>query len=388
MKKIWITLIGISVVILATNYFGCSGGSNPTAPGEDINRYVSVDVCAMCHVGVAAEWERTAHSRSTDDAIAGGHAGDHCWACMATGSDGVLANSGYDDPDPGIAERFKGVQCEACHGVGGRHIVDRAPLIKDYDAAMCGGCHEGARHGIYEEWEESGHAHAIDARDASSHFATHCLDCHSTDYRFADNVPEDATPYDFEFGITCADCHDPHDDTNAYQLRKPVIELCGECHTAGGSKPGSSPHHPHADVLQGTGGYEYPGSTYENTAHTYLADGCAGCHMWSQPYNSTGEGEAGIFGHTWEPLIEACQECHVGLETFDRGGTQTEIQGLLDELKAELDAATDNDKLTLSYDRANFNYKFVDSDGSLGTHNLKYVRALLQDSIDDFTPGS
>jgi hypothetical protein len=56
-------------------------------------------------------------------------------------------------------------------------------------------------------------------------------------------------------------------------------------------------------------------------------------------------------------------------------------------LKAKLDAATEEDKNSLSYVRAKFNYDFVLNDGSTGVHNFKYAQKLLQDSINDFTPG-
>jgi predicted CXXCH cytochrome family protein len=220
----------------------------------------------------------------------------------------------------------------------------------------------------------------------SSHFTTECLKCHSADYIFAASVPDNATPQDFQYGLTCVVCHDPHSQENPFQLRSDVVTLCAGCHNDEGATPGGSPHHPNANMFQGVGGAEYPGKKYENSFHTYLENGCAECHMWTAPFST--DINTAISGHTFKPRIEACQECHPGLTTFDRNGAQTHVHELLDTLGAKLDAATDNDKLTLSYQYAKFNYDFCSEEGSFGIHNYQYAVSLLSDSIADFNPGS
>ena len=377
---ILLPLIIVPVVIL----FACNN-NGITTPGPTIAHFVSVQVCKTCHITKNAEWSQTRHARALIDLNAAGPQ-PSCIKCHVVGLDNNPANSGYDDPDPAVAARFGGVQCEACHGMASEHINTFGPPPSPLGPEVCGGCHDGVHHPTYTEWGQSLHAAALDARDKSSHFSTECLQCHSADYIFADSVPEDATPQDFQYGITCVVCHDPHSDENPFQLRADIVTLCAGCHNDEGATPGSSPHHPNANMFQGVGGAEYPGKTYDSSFHTYLEDGCAACHMWTAPFDETTN--TAISGHTFKPVIQACQECHPGLTTFDRNGAQTHVHELLDELKAKLDAATDTDKLTLSYAYANFNYNFCTEEGSFGIHNYRYAVALLSDSIADFNPGS
>lgn len=383
----YLAILLVLVIIGAVS--ACQHGTSVLVPTAGGLRFVSADICMGCHQRVGNEWILTKHAIALPALEASGHASDHCYACHVVGLDGDPANSGYDDPDPTVAARFGGVQCENCHGAGSNHIATLIPLNYNLDAAMCGGCHTDAHHPTYDEWETSAHAEALEVpRETNSHFSLHCLECHSADYIFADSISEDMDPFDFDFGITCVVCHDPHSNTNEYQLRVEPLALCYQCHTSEGARPGSSPHHPNGDIYQGIGGYEYPGQPYENSAHTLFEEACVICHMWTAPFSATGSGEDAISGHTFKPRIEACLECHLGATDFDIYGAQTEIQGLLDALTAELNAATDNDKLTVGYLNAKFNRDFVNADGTRGIHNVKYCRALLQDSIDDFEPGS
>jgi len=382
--------IRISFIVLILGIIGIAAcnSSGVTTPGHSVLRYVSADICAGCHKGVADEWEDTLHAEALPNLVASGHANETCFVCHVVGLDGDTANSGYDDPDPTVADRFGGVQCEACHGPGSEHIATLVPLVANVSDELCGACHTGAHHPTYDEWLTSAHAAALSNVVALPFFGTECLECHSADYIFADSVPEDAVPSDFEFGITCVVCHDPHSDENDYQLRADVVDLCYSCHTTEGSVPGEEVHHPNGDMYQGIGGYEYPGETYSNSAHTYLADACVNCHMWTSPFDATGTGEDAISGHEFLPVIQACQECHPDATSFDLYGMQTYVQGLIDELQAELDAATDADKLTLNYEYALFNLEFVEQDGSLGIHNPSYAIKLLNDALDNFEPSS
>jgi len=375
--------------ILAGVLAACNSDSGPVGPGPGSQlRYLSANVCSGCHIDMGKEWERTRHASALPDLLAGGHVQDYCIVCHVTGLDGDPANSGYDDPDPVVQERFGGVQCEACHGAGSEHVATFEPLKSNVSGDLCGSCHAGAHHPTYDEWKTSAHADALNERDRSSHFSTECLRCHSADYIFASSVPDTATPADFKYSITCVVCHDPHSKDNDFQLRSDVVTLCGECHNTEDAVPGEGVHHPNADMYRGSGGYEYPGKTYSNSAHTYLGEACVACHMWTSPFDATGNGENAISGHTFKPVIQACRECHADATSFDIFGAQTHVQSLLDALKTELDAATDNDKLTVNYERAKFNYDFVSADGSLGIHNFDYAVSLLEDSIAGFEPGS
>jgi predicted CXXCH cytochrome family protein len=382
------TRISLLIAILSILGLAACHNGAVTVPGQQTLRYVSADVCAGCHKEIADEWEDTLHADALPNLEASGHASESCFVCHVVSLDGDPANSGFDDPDPTVADRFGGVQCESCHGPGSEHVATLVPLVANVSATLCGSCHTQAHHPTYDEWKLSLHAAALTNVLDNSHFTTECMECHSADYIFAKSVPADAVPSDFEFGITCVVCHDPHSEENDYQLRSDVVDLCYRCHTDEAAVPGESVHHPNGDMYQGIGGYEYPGETYSSSAHTYLAGACVNCHMWTAPFDATGTGEDAISGHEFIPVIQACQECHPDATTFDYDGAQTYIQGLIDELQAKLDAATDADKLTLSYEYALFNLQFVEQDGSLGIHNFDYASKLLTDALENFEPGS
>jgi predicted CXXCH cytochrome family protein len=381
-------IAAIFLITLVLLISACNSGTNPVAPATGVLRYISADICAGCHIQVGNQWKLTKHADALPALLTSSHVSSSCYPCHVVGLDGDPSNSGYDDPDPTVAARFGGVQCESCHGAGSEHVATLIPLVANVSAEVCGQCHTGAHNPNYDDWETSLHAQALELNRDNSHFSVGCLECHSADYIFADSVPEDATVDDFQFGITCVVCHDPHSPANEFQLRADPVTLCTECHNTEGAVVGESAHHPNGDMFAGSGGYEYPGYSYVNSAHTNIEDGCVACHMWASPFNATGSGENAISGHSFRPVIQACQECHPDATDFDIFGAQTNIQALLNELKAKLDAATDNDKLLLSYERAKFNYGFVSADGSLGIHNYKYAAALLQDAIDNFEPGS
>jgi len=382
--RIWLFLIPILVVTVVI-YIGCGTNAEPTAPDLVTPRYIGAEVCTTCHIEKGEEWAQTGHHNALTDLLASDHRSDSCTPCHVVSLDNNPANGGYDDPNPLAAAKFGGVQCENCHGPGGNHIHDYIPLASPLSSEICGTCHASAHHPTYTEWQDSIHATANLEWQNSTHFTAECQQCHSADYIFAASVPADAKAEDFKLGITCVVCHDPHSVKNEFQLRAPVRDLCGRCHTDEQPVPGESVHHSTVEMYTGVGGYEFPGEVYTNSYHTQIEESCAACHMYTAPFDATSN--TAISGHTFEPRIEACRECHEGLQTFDRNGKQTIIQGLLDELKAKLDAATAEDENGLSYVRAKFNYDFVSADGSTGVHNFKYARKLLQDSINDFTPG-
>jgi hypothetical protein len=166
--------------------------------------------------------------------------------------------------------------------------------------------------------------------------------------------------------------------------------LCANCHqvrnalpvaTAGSIAVTSTRFGPHygvqANLLLGEGGLVATGS--QSPHYSLVADSCVSCHMGDED------------NHTYEPEVARCTSCHPGLEDFDRNGVQTEIQGMLDELKALLiSAGIMNAETELAIvgtypeavAQAMWNYKVVTYDASLGVHNPAYSEALLQTSLD------
>lgn len=161
------------------------------------------------------------------------------------------------------------------------------------------------------------------------------------------------------------------------------------------------PHHgPQSHILNGTDGWEYAGTmAYDKSNHKGVAT-CATCHM------AEGEGTE-VGGHTWRIANEdgskvnltGCKKCHTDITSTDYKGRQTEIAGLIGQLKAKLVEkkllANDTD-LALPYNKepgkmtawtakeagAFFNYKMIEEDRSEGVHNYKYTKALLVNSLD------
>lgn len=227
----------------------------------------------------------------------------------------------------------------------------------------------------------------------------------------------------------CSTCHGIHEDfsgSDDYALRvtEPVAaqwnsgetmdlggnsNLCATCHQTRRAEPNISdpgetfeitsshygPHHgPQANVVLGEGFAEIPGDEeYADpgtTSHYELS--CVGCHM--------GEYGAGG-GHSWIPNLDACTSCHAGADSYDIGGGQTEIAGMLDELRDKLlelgvivgdeehgyhpvnsrDNSTEEATFPMIQAQAFFNWIGLVEDRSLGAHNPEYVEALLKNTL-------
>jgi hypothetical protein len=230
----------------------------------------------------------------------------------------------------------------------------------------------------------------------------------------------------------CYTCHQIHntftEDDWAFTASAPVTfwasnetvdvgkgNLCINCHQARIESPALpdpastdmftvtnkryGPHHGAQGMLfTGSGAYKV-GDGYTNSAHTGLIEnGCITCHM------ATAQGlEAG--GHTFNVSNEdgeinqaGCVQCHDNsgeLETMIVD-TQTEIQALLDELQQKLldngilnpndlpyANASSGNPLELTADElgALYNFQYVREDQSLGIHNYKFAKKLLENSI-------
>jgi hypothetical protein len=176
---------------------------------------------------------------------------------------------------------------------------------------------------------------------------------------------EDVT-YDGGNGNLCANCHQP---------RRAFAAENGEVNW---DSAHYGPHHgPQAAMLLGQGGggavEGAPGAHYSMVENT-----CAGCHL--------GEND----NHTFVPNVAACQACHSGAENFDINGVQTEVDGMLAELKEALIAKgmlTEEDESVVGvYPEAEaaalWNYIYIaHEDHSRGVHNPAYTKALLEASL-------
>jgi hypothetical protein len=254
-----------------------------------------------------------------------------------------------------------------------------------------------------------------------------CAQCHShegfVEYAATGDVAENIT---LPSAWQCKTCHNIHKtfekDDYALRLADPVAliadeaitvdmensNLCANCHQSRRNEPnvtnpGSEfeitsthygPHHgSQINLLYGVTFAEIAGSASypAEGSHPHSALGCTGCHM-----SEYGEGEG---GHTFNPSVASCQECHSGADDFDVGGGQTEVAELLEELRDALIAAevlewVEEDEAyepivgvhSMAEAQAFFNWIGIEEDRSHGVHNPTYIKALLENSIEALMP--
>lgn len=260
---------------------------------------------------------------------------------------------------------------ESLHGTGEAYVRGAS--------ASCAGCHSG---GAFSEMVAAGlNPGEVESGDPNP-TRQDCRACHAihTTYTGDDWALETTDPvemyavegvtYDGGEGNLCANCHQP---------RRVFPEA--EDGVVTGISSHWGPHHgPQSAMLMGVAGGGAEGSP---SAHYQMVEGtCVACHLGDNA------------NHTFEPDVAACQACHSGAEDFDINGTQTEVQGMLDELGELLVAegvlsengpdghptveeAPENVALAL------FNWIYVaHEDKSLGVHNPAYTRALLEAGME------
>ena len=221
-----------------------------------------------------------------------------------------------------------------------------------------------------------------------------CFTCHAPHTK-GDLSLRVSTPVTFERGGTfdrgsanlCANCH---------QARTPNPEITG---ATVAMEQRWGPHHAgQANVLLGMGAYTF-GTEYESGAHSNVPNGCITCHM-AAPYGNQAGGHTFALTYLYHDeetdLVAGCQTegCHSSVEDMDFSydGVQSDVQDLLDDLKADLISANllvlyDGEyypvEATVSADEAKavYNYLLMEEEGSLGLHNPDYVIDVLNASI-------
>lgn len=318
-----------------------------------------------------------------------------------------------------------------------RKVVIENGTSEFTDCFVCHGDTDALIVTAQQEWGNSVHGSGryVDYTNRST-----CPQCH--DHQgFLEywETGEVNAPYENVTAIHCFTCHAPH-TTGTLNLRYPEAydlmngvefdhgkgNLCAHCHHSRfdvdeitdnydwGSTRFPSHHGPQADMIQGTGGFEMAGYTYNQSTHkTAVENACVGCHMTNVENH---EGYK-IGGHTWnmedpetgENLYELCAECHDAAgdaEDYDfrnpgdstdydwngqLDGYQTEVEGLLDSLGVLLQADSlltgSGSPIPQTIADANkagalHNYGMIEEDRSEGVHNFGYIVSLLQNSID------
>jgi predicted CXXCH cytochrome family protein len=274
--------------------------------------------------------------------------------------------------------------------------------LKTVSTVVCGGCHTDAHHPTYDEWAMSRHGNALEGLKASGHAQDHCLTCHSEDYRYAvaNGLPEIPTVHTAQLSLECSTCHAPHGGVEqAYLIRKPLDQLCGECHTQGEATLGGNPHHPQFEMLTGIGAFQADGSPLvQPHPHSVIAKSCAQCHVVRHQVDAPNEGNPNVTGHTFNPFdgsidqdlanqYGGCVDCHEITVAFEnrREAFQDLIASQITALRPYFTAGTpqyiDPASLTEAdltrWESARFNVLYVEADSSGGMHNFENARVAL-----------
>ncbi len=260
--------------------------------------------------------------------------------------------------------------------------------------AECAVCHTSE--GFVERIATGAETDSADIKNPSPPNCRTCHQIHTTytdaDYAFTTTDPVDlwaepGTSVDFGTGNLCAQCHqarpefgDIVPDTTSYTITSPYW---------------GAHHSPVAEVLGGTGLFEFTGSRTiagGPSTHGESDVGCPTCHM-AQPFGAQAGGHTMNMSYEYHGStvdnIAGCETCHSSVTDFDYAGVQTTVQTRLDSLRVLLDSAgimsgtslvpgTYQGELAAAY----INYQAINEDKSMGVHNPKYVQDVLQNTIE------
>jgi len=346
----------------------CHGPGSQHGSAYGNTNFICVDYdsgdCAQCHDSLpkeyeVAEWDNSAHAQMTR---------------VPSGSASRIA-------------------CVRCHtAMGFEEYVDNLgssvayATNYNYEPLTCQGCH--------------------DPHDASNPYQLRT----GTTVTFNGNTGFTVT--NAGLGGFCMNCHNSRNGSATNSI---VNYPQGLATWNGGSSFG--PHDsPQGDMLEGVNGWTY-GQVIPSSPHAnVVTNTCVGCHM--QSIASTDPAFTLAGGHSTKmsyvnsnnvtvDVTYVCTQCHGNINTFnfpvadyDGDGTiegvQTEVQNLLNKLSTLLPNAsgvvdglvkTPSPKTTWTVPQleAAYNWQFVNSDGSLGVHNLAYTVGLLKASIANLT---
>jgi predicted CXXCH cytochrome family protein len=104
------------------------------------NIFIGDKVCRTCHLTEYKLWKETKHARAYQSLINKNQQFDlECIGCHTTG---YGREGGF--PSLGSLGKFKGVQCEECHGPGDKHQRG-GNIVKSVSEDVCLRCHTRER---------------------------------------------------------------------------------------------------------------------------------------------------------------------------------------------------------------------------------------------------
>ncbi|MCK5251586.1 MAG: ammonia-forming cytochrome c nitrite reductase subunit c552 [Thermoplasmata archaeon] len=393
--------------------------------------------CAGCHAtGVEVEFNDT----SGEWTATYSELGIGCEGCHGPGSLHVDPPDGEERADY-IWNPVASSACGNCHVrgasvelVGGKttgypmmdgHAIRPGDDLADYYAMGAGYHGDGEtsakHHQQYVDFETHPHSDALSTIKENDHGGDSCLQCHSTDYRLADE-DDKPTLENATLDIECGACHAPHGSDIDHDLRIPQDEICTQCHLTGDTQPGSSPHHSQKELLEGTI------TISDITGEPWMGGEvtCTDCHM---PLTAKSAIEWDIASHTFYfvspaksiefDMPNSCTvSCH-GDGTPGDTMTDQEALDYIEEWKEETTALFDNATADLetaktaldgakdlgfsdtafeaantTYNKAKLARDWVNSDGTM-VHNHEWAGELLTFASDksgeivtDLAPGN
>lgn len=331
MKRMLPLLLGVAVIVLTlTGCEGDTGPEGPAGPQGDPGDIATIS-CADCHyndatlVAVQAQYAQSLHWQSTVWTRTGS-----CMEChnhqgfLAVAVDGGTLPASFNNPAP--------INCRTCHEIHTTFTVDDYALTTTDPVALKVG----------------------------------------------------GGTFDHGNGNLCSNCHQSRPISPAATIGGDNITLAAQS----GVDPAGNRYGPHygpqANVMKASGMHEFAGVAYP-TGNPHAAS-CTACHMVTSSTGAAG-------GHVFTAVVDACKTCHTTATSFDHLGGRTEIQGLLADLRALLEGPAGQNIMRAADYYANpgtyepevalafLNWKFIYHDGSYGSHNPGYARAVLQNSI-------
>jgi len=124
---------------------------------QEAARYVGNEKCSPCHSTIHNAWKNTRHAKAIDSLKKTGQEGlAACVKCHVTAYE---KDGGFLDYE--LTPEMAGVQCEACHGPGGKHISNPMgeKVTRTPGEDLCRQCHtQGQDPGFnYEEKSKLSH---------------------------------------------------------------------------------------------------------------------------------------------------------------------------------------------------------------------------------------
>jgi hypothetical protein len=323
-------------------------------------------------------------------------------SCTKEGPEGKPGLDGIDGKDGAES-------CSSCHNFSENLLailsqygnsVHAKGANTDRNGATCSRCHTsmGFRNYIVDgSTSEISNPTPINCRTCHQIHETYTLDDYELRTTAALDLVVGDGQYDYGSSNMCANCH---------QSRPLAFypDPVGEDVTITPGLARYGPHYgPQANMLVGTGPYEFPGSMpYINSAHSnpqFVNKGCVTCHMgsatgiWGGGHQMNIKYTTGSGGTAYQYNGCLGSGCHntTADVTALINPNRTEIQELTYQLRDLLQdkgllSAAELIPVGITVSQmdmaAILNYKFVYGDASYGAHNYRYTKALLVNTLE------